>query len=361
MGSERNDPLLFPFLKAPEEAEGEPLLRLFAEHVSPTVRRVLTPKTSHSDRGAWRARDQGWDEIYHDVQLQLLKRLRELKANPDAAPITNLRGYVTATAHNAFDEHLRRRYPRRRSLKDKLRYHLVNEPGLDLWEDADAGWLAGRAACNNRSRPGVAGLNQQALSGLIERTRELLGQTDPQRLSLPDIIRAIFEAAGSPITFDAMTSVAAGLLQVQDHSTETITDEGNLAAPLLTTGEFSDPERMAERHQMIQRIWDEICVLPRRHRIALLFNLRGEGGVNVIALLPLTGVATFAQIAAALEIPVGQFEEIWPDLPMDDLKIADFLDATRQQVINLRKNARGRLRRLLKDFESGEGGRGGRL
>ena len=47
--------------------------------------------------------------------------------------------------------------------------------------------------------------------------------------------------------------------------------------------------------------------------------------------------------AQALEIPAPEFEKIWADLPLDDLRLADFLGATRQQVINLRKTARERL------------------
>jgi hypothetical protein len=54
-------------------------------------------------------------------------------------------------------------------------------------------------------------------------------------------------------------------------------------------------------------------------------------------------VATFEQIAKTLEVPTAEFEQLWAQLPLDDLHIAAYLGATRQQVINLRKTARERL------------------
>ena len=95
---------------------------------------------------------------------------------------------------------------------------------------------------------------------------------------------------------------------------------------------------------------DEICQLPRRQRVALLLNLRNPQGINIITLLPVTSIATFEQIAQTLEIPAGEFETLWADLPLDDLSIATYLGATRQQVINLRKTARERLLRRMSEL-----------
>jgi hypothetical protein len=71
----------------------------------------------------------------------------------------------------------------------------------------------------------------------------------------------------------------------------------------------------------------------------------------VITLLPATGVATFEQIALTLEIPIAEFEQLWAQLPLDDLYLADYLGATRQQVINLRKTARERLLKRMKELK----------
>ena len=112
----------------------------------------------------------------------------------------------------------------------------------------------------------------------------------------------------------------------------------------------ADPAAALESRQLLDRLWGEICQLPRRQRVALLCNLRSQQGVNVITLLPATGIASIEQIAAALEIPLPEFEQLWAELPLDDLRLAQYLGATRQQIINLRRSARDRLARRLKDW-----------
>src|SRR2546425_1310761 len=108
---------------------------------------------------------------------------------------------------------------------------------------------------------------------------------------------------------------------------------------------------VVEYHQLLEQLWNEIKQLPRRQRVALLCNLKNQQGVNVITLFPATGVATFGQLADALEISVLDFETLWARLPLDDLSLGKYLGITRQQVINLRRNARDRLMRRMKALE----------
>lgn len=353
MDSQRIDPLLSPFLEATEETEGEPLVRLFAEHLNPVIRRALIHKLYPHERSVGREEvEQDMEDVHHEVQLNLLRRLRELKADPAAPPIGNLLNYATTIALNTCDEHLRRRYPLRRSLKDKLRYHLANDPRLVLWEDARAGLVTGLAVWGEGQRQRVATLTTQAIRELLGRDVELFRQPGPQPIRLSDLIRAILFAVGAPVALSDLVSVVADLQHIHDHLAESI-DEVSERAPGRLVSRFTNPESLAEQHQLIQRLWGEICLLPRRHRVALLFNLRSGSGVNIITLLPLTGVATFEQIADAVEVPAPEFESIWANLPMDDLSIAAYLGATRQQVINLRKNARSRLHKLLQRLEAG--------
>ncbi len=100
--------------------------------------------------------------------------------------------------------------------------------------------------------------------------------------------------------------------------------------------------------ERLRRLWRELLQLPVRQRAALLLNLRDAEGHGMIATLPLTGVATMREIAAALEMPAVEFAALWRDLPLEDRRIAELLAITRQQVINLRKCARERLARRLR-------------
>jgi hypothetical protein len=97
-------------------------------------------------------------------------------------------------------------------------------------------------------------------------------------------------------------------------------------------------------------LWEELRRLPLKQRVALLLNLRDHQGEGCIALFPAIGIASFRQLAEALDLEAEKLAEIWNELPLDDARIADLLQLTRQQVINARKSARRRLERRLKGF-----------
>jgi hypothetical protein len=99
--------------------------------------------------------------------------------------------------------------------------------------------------------------------------------------------------------------------------------------------------------QYLSRLWGEVCELPVNQRVAILLNLRDDDGLSALPLLPLTGIATIRQIAEVLNIPALDLAALWPELPLDDARIAERLTLKRQQVINLRKSARERLGRRM--------------
>jgi hypothetical protein len=331
--SSQIDPSLHPFLdasNAPDEAAA--LARLNAEQIEPTIRRGLGFKLRLYRPQTDQNRPE-LEEIYNDIQLRLLKRLRALKEDPSHNQIVNLRGYVATVTRNTCDEYLRNRYPLRRSLKDKIRRHLLNHSEFALWEDAEHNWLAGFSTSQNTARGRIV------IGELQEQLESEWKNVDLQRLELHDLLTTIFNVAKAPLELDQLTELIAGFWGIEDHATEaveTMSLDEQLRADI-------NPATIIERRQSLELLWREICQLSRRQRVALLLNLRNPHGINVITLLPATGVATFEQIAEVLEIPVAEFEQLWAQLPLDDLRLADYLGATRQQVINLRKTARERL------------------
>jgi DNA-directed RNA polymerase specialized sigma24 family protein len=311
------------------------LARLNAEEIEPTIRRSLGYKLGF-------ARPE-LEELYNDIQLRLLKRLRALKQDPAANQIVNLRGYVATVTRNTCDEYLRQRYPLRRSLRDKVRRHLLSHNELALWEDTEHNWLAGLSGLEHKlkAEPGE----------LQERLKTQWQSVDVQRLDLHELLTTLFRVARGPVDLDALTELIAELWGIEDHPAESL-DAVTNATLDEQPGADINPATIIERRQSLQLLWREICQLPRRQRVALLLNLRNPNGINVITLLPATGVATFEQIAQTLEIPTNEFEQLWRQLPLDDLYLAGYLGATRQQVINLRKTARERLLKRMNGLKA---------
>ena len=345
------DPLLLPFLESTNESEEASLLvRLITEQADAVIERILIYKLQfYLNRDKTGCQNPDAEEIYSDIHLYLLKRLRLFKEDPTGKPVSNLRSYVATIARNRCDEYLRRKYPLRRQLKDKIRYCLTTDPEFALWEDADLGMIGGLAGWQNKRTACVTCLNLPSEDGREELYTKLRS-LDANQLKLQNLLKMIFQASGAPMELDELTSLIAKSWSIEDRPAESFDEYENL--PSSGFGDsYTSADTIIEYQQTLRQLWIEIRQLSRPQRVALLLNLRSPNGMNIITLFPATRIATFAQIAAALEIPTEQFEELCATLPMDDLSIAQLLGIARQQVVNLRRSARDRLARRLKAFQ----------
>ncbi|MBD0369948.1 MAG: sigma-70 family RNA polymerase sigma factor [Pyrinomonadaceae bacterium] len=347
----QTDVILLPFLRATDEREeAGQLNRLIAEHLEPTIRQVVRRKLhAYTPRGEIKFKNPDVEEVYNEILLKLIKRLRELKGGSGGKPINNLRSYMAAVAQNTCDEYLRRKHPQRYYLKNKVRHYLTEHGEFALWKDTEGAWLAGLSVWDGKK---ADCRTDYELSGAVEAQEtwtSRLQSLKAHRLEMGELLNFIFQASGKPLELDELVSVIARLWVLEDLPAESFDEGENPLSEQLASAQ-AGPETVAEYQELLRLLWHEICQLPRRQQVALLFNLRNPYGVNVITLFPATGIATFEQIAETLGIPAEQFEETWARLPMDDLSIAAYLGATRQQVINLRKNARDRLLRRMQAF-----------
>ncbi|MBI3679652.1 MAG: sigma-70 family RNA polymerase sigma factor [Acidobacteria bacterium] len=321
--SERKiDDLLVPVLRAGAVEESDRLIsELIACHAEPVIQGAIRSKLRVFGRIS-ASRDA--EDVRGEVVLRLVARLREFLSSPSENGIADFRAYAAVTAYNACHEYLRRKYPRRSSLKNTLRYVLSHQPGLAIWEGKGHEWLCGLEGW--RGRPESGGAASMTPAGAAPGNRA-------------EALRTIFRSRGGPIEIDALTTVVAEWWGIQDEPA------GNLAADLPDPR--VDVATEAEQRDFLGRLWTEVLELPPRQRAALLLNLRDPRGNGVIELLPLTGVATIRELAAALVMPAQEFAVLWNSLPLEDSGIAGMLGVTRQQVINLRKAARSRLARRL--------------
>ena len=346
------DPLLLPLLQATEEAESQRLLAgLVAEQAEPIIKPIIRHKLHvFLSRAASSRQHQEAEDLYGDVLLHLLGRLKDFTAQPETKAIGDFRSYVAVITFHACHKYLSRKYPRRHQLKNRLRYLLANHPGLALWENEGQATCGGLSAWREQHRaPARAGRVQELRDNPHAFERAELAPEDAQRMHPADLLTAIFRWLGSPVELDDLVGVVADLQGIKDETERTETDEGKLYDRLPDPRPSVAAE--VEQRCYLERLWAEICQLPLRQRAALLLNLRDAQGSEAIALLPLTGIATIGQIAKAVGLPDAEFFALWNDLPLEDATIARQLGVTRQQVINLRKSARARLARRMRAFE----------
>jgi RNA polymerase sigma factor (sigma-70 family) len=290
-----SDALLDRLLLAAPGARDAEIERLVTGHARPLIERILSHRTR---AGSALTRDDA-DDIAGAVVVRLVERLRRLSASD---PIESFENYTATLTHNAINDHFRRAFPARASLRNRFR----NDPRLAIWPTTHG------LACGLSAWEGT-------LPGAL-----------PAHIALDDL-HAFFASAGHAVAFDALVEHAAAR------------DAAAHEPPVIPA--VADD---LERRQLLQTLWREIGELKPMQRKALLLNLRGGESMNVMALLVLTGTAKLAEIAAALEMSMDELRAIWDELPIEDLRIAAMLGVTRQQVIDLRRAARTRLAKKVK-------------
>jgi RNA polymerase sigma factor (sigma-70 family) len=343
------DPLLRPILQAEDEAEAQRLLaRLIEEHAQPLVRQIVYSELRSERFALVDGQAPEVHDLCSEVVLQLLSRLHDLRDNPNQAPIASFYGYVAAVTYNMRSASLRRKYPERQRVKNRLRYVINHDPRFAMWEDANGMCLCGLAHWKNRT--GSAFPPQQsgggsALEQSVKRAPNLR-QLPPRAL-----LDVLFSLSRQPVEIEELTSLIAKIWDIQDlHRVENENADGSEIWDRLPDTR-ANVDTQVERRMQLALLWKEISELRPRQRAALLLNLRDASGQDMLPLFILMGVACLSEIAASLEMPVEELAELWNGLPLDDATLAQRFGITRQQVINLRKSARERLaRRMAKSW-----------
>jgi len=333
------DVLLEPLLAEASDEQVDALLsQLITVHAEPVIKGVIRFKLRlNSYRETQRAEA---DDIQQEVVLQLLAQLQRFRKLPSGHPISDVRGMAAVIAHRTCARWMRRQFPERHALKNRLHYLMTRQRGFALWQDRDGKLVAGFEAWRERPVRNLADVEK-----LPANIRALKSDKAQQ---LAETVAGIFNFLGGPVEFDELVSGVAAIQGISDQPIESLADDEDATFEPAA----SEPNQAwrIEKRIFLQRLWEELQQLPVNQRAALLLNLKDASGFSCITLFPATGIATMRQLAETIEISAESFAEIWNDLPLEDARIAELLGLTRQQVINARKSGRERLARRLKGF-----------
>ena len=328
------DALLEPLLTATTDEHADELLsHLIAGHAEPVIKGVIRFKLRFNSRQETQRAEA--DDIHQDVVLQLVTQLQRFRKLPAAHPITDVRGMAAIIAHRTCARWMRRQFPERHALKNRLHYLLTRQRGFAIWDDDNGKSIAGFAVWQQQKKAAVRNLSDVAAH--LRKAQQLA-----------ETVASIFDYAGGPIEFDELVTAVAAIQGISDQPVESLADDEDGGFDPATPD--PDPAWRIEKKMFLQRLWEELTQLPVNQRAALLLNLKDASGFGCITLFPAIGIATIRQLAAALELSAERLAELWNELPIEDARIAELLGLTRQQVINARKSGRERLARRLKGF-----------
>lgn len=334
--SRSNDPRLAAFLDAPSDAEARQALdALLTGDLDALMRETVARRLSRSRRMA-----DHLEDVVGEARLKLTRKLWSLRT-PAGEPIGNIGAYGVTTSEHTCNAFLRREFPERTRLRNRLRYALTHHPKTALEEDGQGLW---RCRSTDVHRVGPPGSTQSLLEG--PRAHATMHNIDLSA-ALPTMVEHLLATCDHPVEFDRFVDAMATLLGVSDTPPASGTAHQHATGQLDPADHAPIISAILEQRSTLEDVWNELITLPVRQRTALLLNLRDTDGGATLPLLPATGLVSRAGIAEALNIPEHELAQLWDDLPLDDQSIALRLGITRQQVINLRKSGRARLARRL--------------
>ena len=223
---QQSDAVLLPFLRAGDEPTSSSALeQLICQSAHPLIGDIIRNKLRVGHSADRDLTDENAADLISEVTLKLVRRLRELKSDSSNKGIKSFRGYVAVTAYHACDEYLRKKYPKRYSLKNQLRYLLTHREGFAVWGNDEGGLFCGFAEWKNQEQL----IRPARLPELLDKQTVFTASTSA-KLSLPDLVAAIFNRNGQPLELDGLVSLVADLRQIKDDPSPSISiDDGSTA------------------------------------------------------------------------------------------------------------------------------------
>src|SRR5215207_1465055 len=222
------DPLLEPLLREADDGRADDLIaQLIDAHAEPVIKGVIRYKLHlNSHRASQRAEA---DDLSQEALLQLLAQLRRFRQQPGAHHISDVRGMAAVIAHRVCSGWMRRQFPERHALKNRLHYLLTRQKGLALWQGEGGKPLAGFAAWQGREKAAAAERLGE-LSDVEELTAHVRMLKGGRQQALADALAAIFNHLGGPAEFDELVSATAALLGIRDRPFESLPEHEEAAA-----------------------------------------------------------------------------------------------------------------------------------
>jgi RNA polymerase sigma factor (sigma-70 family) len=328
---------LAAFLGAASDQDAERALNAVFDE--PTER-ALTEAVRRGLLGSAR-RQADAEDIASDTRVRLIRRLWALRRD-GGDPIEDFTAYAATTATRTCYAYLRERFPARTRFRNQVRYSVARHPDTSLESDSDGVWRCRTRVLRTAPQAGAVQQFVDAPEGFLADRR--IDRSQP----LPHLIAAVLKHLDAPIELDRLVDALAIVLAIAD--AKPAADGQNVDEHAIERVPDPAPDALREMsdREQLAALWREVAELPANQRIALLLNLRDPDGGSALHAMPATSIATRSDLARLLELDDAQLDELWDELPLDDLTIASRLGLTRQQVINLRKSARARLARRTK-------------
>jgi hypothetical protein len=243
-------------------------------------------------------------------------------------------------------------YPARTRLYKQVRDLLNAHPDFAIWKRSDEkgrnDWVCGFAQWQGvKLTSKAADWVQRFYENPGDITESLSEGQDIHLMELDDLLAAIFNQVGEPISAEDLVGIISDIKGVKDlPSVSFDSDEGDLAEGLSDSRVRIDT--ILEMREPLKLVWEAIRQLPREEFRVYILYASDTSGEDLITLFLAAKIVTESEIAQLLEISIDQFRDLWLNrLPLDNESIAQELGIKVERVYKLRFQAGKRLKALL--------------
>ena len=332
--------VLASFVQATDEAERARLLEdLMIVHAMPIVRLTLRRQLGfHVSQQGDNSHNTDAADLFHEIMARILQRLR----GPGSGDgIQDFPAYVNRAARNACHDYLREKYPVRHLLKNKIRYLLNGHNGFNLWKSGQQATLCGLAEWSTHEAAATRGDDDE----VVERVKSL------GRMPLEKVLAEVLRTAGVPLEIDRLVTLTARIIETPELAVESIDEEEAGLFDVLADARPRADQRI-EGRENLRRLWEAILRLSQMQRRIVLLGRTFDADDDLPSRLLEQGVVNLEQLLAAIDLSRADFASLWRQIPLDTPGLADYLCATRQQVIRGKFYALQRLRKSLSGKEN---------
>lgn len=349
-----NDVILQPFLMAQDSAEIQrQLLILLSEHTEARMRGIILSRLCSYLNGQEHIAE--FDDLYSEAKTRLLTYLRDLKEGRRNTPCEDFPGYVAAIAHNTCNDHFRLAHPARSRLHKKIRDLIRANPNFAVWRTQDqkrGEWLCGFQDWEGRRSSSIstAWLHRFFEHPAIV-TEALAPEADIQWMEIAELLAAIFDEVGEPMSLNQLVSVVSDIRGVKDAPIGSFDASGTTLSLRLPDSRLRI-DSVLEMREPLVRVWKALCELSHDQFRAYLLYSRDSSDEDLISLFLDAEITTESEIAGLLKMTVAQFRDLCANrLPMDNADIAKELGVRVERVYKLRCQAAKRLKKLLSVYK----------
>jgi RNA polymerase sigma factor (sigma-70 family) len=343
------DNVLVAYLTAGDDGKRQQYLdELLTVSATPLIRQVLRRRLGfYVNAYGANENNQDAEDLYQEAMTRVVQVLRQLQSS-SGNDIEDFELYVSRIASNICTDFLRAKSPARTRLKYSLRDLLKQHNELVSWKHNHE-ILCGFARWRNTSRSTFSDQSFEDIQTKLDHFQLLhFADEDIGAAPVPQIVAELFNWIGGPVDIDLLVRMIGYLLDIKDQQFESLDDPASVKRDVYFTANVRSGDSHVEAHELLTHLWQAVIQLPAEQRDSFALSFEDQAGQDLFTLLLTADIVSWDELARGMGRTVDEVVQLRVQMPMESVKVAHELRASRENVYKWRFRAMRRLEIALR-------------